>query len=337
MNEFLKSILVGINSIIGNYGWSVVVFTLLIRLILFPFDYKSRSSMRKTQKLQPEIARLQKKYANDQEKLNRKLSELYKKEHINPISSCLPMLITLPILYAMFAAMRLVANEQMVAQVFDMLQGKQPVLEGWLWIKNVWMPDSPFSACLPDYNSLRAITDTNIWQSAFAALGDNVANLPEALALTADSFTSANLQTTIQAIYNTLETMPSYVEATSALPGWTFNLWVTTVNIMKDYNGFYILPVMSALTQYLMTKMQPTQQPTAADSAQQQQAAASSNFMKWFFPLFSLWICSGYSAMFAIYWVASNVIAALQTLGINWYLDRKEKKTADVAGEGSVK
>lgn len=334
MNEFLKSILVGINSVIGNYGWSVVVFTLLIRLILFPFDYKSRASMRKTQLIQPEIARLQKKYANDKEKLNRKMSELYKKEHINPISSCLPMLLTLPILYAMFAAMRLVANEQMVAQVFDMLQGKEPVLEGWLWIKNVWMPDSPFSACLPDYNSLRAITDNNIWLTAFSSLGDSVNNLP--IVLTADNFASANLQATIQTIYNTLETMPNYVAATSALPGWTFNLWITTVNIMKEYNGFYILPVLSAVTQFLMTKMQPAQQP-AADDVAAQQTAATSNFMKWFFPLFSLWICSGYSAMFAIYWVASNLIAAAQTLGINWYLDRKEKKTTAVTGEGSVK
>ena len=337
MNEFLKTILDGINSVIGNFGWSVVVFTLLIRMILFPFDYKSRVSMRKTTKIQPEIARLQKKYANDKDKLNRKMSELYKKEHINPLSSCLPMLLTLPVLYAMFAAMRMVANEQTVAQVFAILQGQQPTMEGWLWIKNVWMPDSPFSSFWPDYNSLRAIMDEKIWQAGFAALGDNVANLPETLALTADSFSKANLQATIQAIYSTLETMPAYVDATAVLPGWHFNLWITTLDVMKNYNGFYILPVLSALTQLLMTKMQPAT--PAADpkdpSAKQQQA--SSNFMKWFFPLFSLWICSGYTAMFAIYWVASNVIASAQTLFINWYLDRKDKQQAAVEGEGSVK
>lgn len=53
MNEFLKGILDGINTVIGNYGWSIVVFTLLLRIVLFPFDYKSRVSMRKTTKLQP--------------------------------------------------------------------------------------------------------------------------------------------------------------------------------------------------------------------------------------------------------------------------------------------
>lgn len=124
MNEFLKGILDGINTVIGNYGWSIVVFTLLLRIVLFPFDYKSRVSMRKTTKLQPQLAALQKKYANDKEKLNRKMSELYKKEKINPLSSCLPMLLTLPILFAMWTALRIIANEQMVSQVFTILQGQ---------------------------------------------------------------------------------------------------------------------------------------------------------------------------------------------------------------------
>ena len=60
MNEFLKSILDGINMVIGNYGWSIVVFCLLIRLVIFPFDYKSRVSMRKTTKLQPQLNALHK-------------------------------------------------------------------------------------------------------------------------------------------------------------------------------------------------------------------------------------------------------------------------------------
>lgn len=161
MNEFLKGILDGINTVIGNYGWSIVVFTLLLRIVLFPFDYKSRVSMRKTTKLQPQLAALQKKYANDKEKLNRKMSELYKKEKINPLSSCLPMLLTLPILFAMWTALRIIANEQMVSQVFTILQGQTPTMEGWLWVKNLWMPDSPFAAAWPDLNSLQLIPRTS--------------------------------------------------------------------------------------------------------------------------------------------------------------------------------
>lgn len=328
MNEFLKSILDGINSVVGNYGWTIVVFSLLLRLVIFPFDYKSRVSMRKTTKIQPQMNALQKKYANDKDTLNRKMSELYKKEKINPLSSCLPMLLTMPILFAVWAALRMMANEQMVQQVFDILQGKEPVMESWLWVKNLWMPDSPFSAAWPDLSSLRLVT-SDIWQNAYNTLVANGANLPATITY---DFSDANLQATIQAIYTYMEQMPEYVKATSNLPGWSFNLLIAQLDLKTMYNGFFILPLLAAGTQFLMNAMQPTQ---AAGDANQQ-AQANSNFMKWFFPLFSLFVCSGYSAVFSLYWVMGNVIAAVQTVGINWYLDRKEKKEATV-GEGTVK
>ena len=89
MNDFVYGILAWIQSWVGSWGWSIVVFAILIRLVLTPLDFKSRVSMRKTQKLQPQLQALQKKYANDKEKLNAKTAELYKKEHINPLSSCI--------------------------------------------------------------------------------------------------------------------------------------------------------------------------------------------------------------------------------------------------------
>ena len=327
MNEFLKGILDGINTVIGNYGWSIVVFTLLLRIVLFPFDYKSRVSMRKTTKLQPQLAALQKKYANDKEKLNRKMSELYKKEKINPLSSCLPMLLTLPILFAMWTALRIIANEQMVSQVFTILQGQTPTMEGWLWVKNLWMPDSPFAAAWPDLNSLQLIP-ADIWQNAYNALIAQGVTLPAEI--TYDF--AGNLQGTIQAIYAYMEKMPEYVTATSNVPGWSFNLLLTQVDLKTMYNGLFILPILAAVTQYLMTVLQPTQ-PTGTEN---QQAAGTGNFMKWFFPLFSLFICSSYNAAFSLYWVMGNIIAAVQNIGINWYLDNKEKREAAI-GEGTVK
>ena len=328
MNEFLKSILDGINSIIGNYGWSVVVFTLLIKLVLMPFDYKSRVSMRKTTKLQPKINELQKRYGNDKDKLNKKMAELYQKEKISPLSSCLPLLLTMPVLFAMFAAMRLVAGENMIGQAFTILQGGEPVMENWLWVKNIWMPDSPFYAALPDLANLQMI-EANIWQSSFAALEGGVASLPEALQhLTLESFSKNNLQATVQELVAVMETMPGYVEATKNLPGWpTLDFLLFKVDVKNVMNGFYILPILSAATQFLMTIGQQQPQP-------QEGQPNNSAFMKWFFPIFSLWICSSYNAVFAIYWVASNIFAGAQNLIINWILDRKDKEETV---EGTVK
>ena len=337
MNEFLKGILDGINSLLGNYGWSIIVFTLLIKLVLMPFDYKSRVGMRKTTKIQPQVAALQKKYANDKDKLNAKMAELYKKEGVNPLSSCLPLLLTFPILFAMFNAMRMVANEHLVQQVFAILMGEEPVLESWLWIKNLWMPDSPFAAAWPDLSSLNLIP-VEIWQSAITALpAETLAALSDKVQAATGAVVSyeafgTNLKGTIEAIYNTMAAMPTYVDQVSILPGWNFNLILTTVSVIKNYNGWFLLPLLSAGSQYLMSAIQPTQ---ASGDAQQN---STSNFMKWFFPIFTLWLCFSYTAAFALYWVASNLIAIVQNWGINKYLDMKEKKAADtVAVEGKVK
>ena len=59
MTQFFANILTGINSLIGNYGWSMVLFTVLIKLLISPLDYKSRTGMRRTQAIQPQIAKLQ--------------------------------------------------------------------------------------------------------------------------------------------------------------------------------------------------------------------------------------------------------------------------------------
>lgn len=330
MNEFLAGILQGINTVIGNYGWSIVVFTFLIRLIILPFDYKSRVGMRRMNKVQPKIAALQKKYANDKDKLNLKMSELYKKEKVNPLSSCLPMLITMPILFAMFAAMRMVANEQVVLQVLAMLQGQEPVMEGCLWIRNIWMPDSPFVSMLPNLSTLQQVTG-DIWQKCVT--GDTLAWLIETFQLAPDPFSNANLSATITTLNAALQETSFYANS-GVLPGWTFNVLIASFSIMKDWNGLFILPVLAAASQFIMTKLQPAQ-PADAQANQQQ---SGMGFMNWFFPLFSLWVCASYNGAFALYWVAANVIAVVENIGINKYLDYKEKKQeqADAALGGDT-
>ena len=71
MSQFLANILYGINSVVHSYGWSMIIFTLIVKLLILPLDYKSRKGMRRMSAIQPEMQRLQKKYADDKEKLNR--------------------------------------------------------------------------------------------------------------------------------------------------------------------------------------------------------------------------------------------------------------------------
>ncbi len=130
INGFFISILEGIHSFVGNYGWSVVLFTLLVRFVLLPLDIKQRKSMRAMQRIQPKQLALQKKYGNDKEKYNQKLSELYRKENIKPMAGCLPMLISLPLLLFMFSAMRNLASEQSARMLLNLVESMPALADG---------------------------------------------------------------------------------------------------------------------------------------------------------------------------------------------------------------
>ena len=333
MNDFLFNILAWIRSWVGSWGWSMVVFTVMIRLVLTPLDIKSRVSMRKTTKLQPQMQALQTKYANDKEKLNQKTAELYKKEHVNPLSSCLPLLLTWPILIAVFGAMRMAANKELLIQLGQILNNEIPQLERWLWIKNLWMPDSIFAAAMPDVRTLQQIP-ADQWLSWFNTLDAN--NLPvliKDMGLTAESFAQANLGKTLADIVEAMQQNAAYVEAVAVKPGWTFNLLITQLSLVNEYNGLMLLPILSAVSQLAMTKIMGNSQPTDPSAP----GASTGKFMQYFFPIFSLIICFSYSAAFALYWVAGNLVSMGQTYAINKFLDKREAAAAAVAGEGSVK
>lgn len=326
MNDFLVAILNGINSVIHNYGWSMVVFTLLIKLVLLPLDYKSRKSMRRMTKLQPQIAKLQKKYANDKEKLNQKSAELYRREGINPMSGCLPMLVSMVILFIMFAAMRTVANTEMASQALNLLTTGTQTNESWLWIKNIWMPDSPFNPVIADSANLRVIP-ADIWAKVFVSL--DPASVTALAQYGIDAATISG-----ETVFAALQTLPIYAQETqlwATMP--QLNLLIVNLSIYAHNNGWFILPILAAVTQYLMTLSQP--QTAAADP--NNPAAGTNKFMKYFFPLFSLWICSSYNAIFALYWVVSNVFAWVQGLVMNKMFEKMEENQLETAGEGTLK
>ena len=91
---------------IPNYGFVIVIFATLFILLFSPLTFKSYTSMRKMQMIQPELKELQKKYKKDPEKLNAETMKLYKKYNVNPFTGCLPMFIQMPIFFALYQILR---------------------------------------------------------------------------------------------------------------------------------------------------------------------------------------------------------------------------------------
>lgn len=92
-----------LHSIISNYGIVIIIFSILIKLALYPLTKSSMASMRKMQKLQPLMAEIREKYKSDAQQMNIQVMKLYKDYGVNPAGGCLPMLLQLPILYALYS------------------------------------------------------------------------------------------------------------------------------------------------------------------------------------------------------------------------------------------
>ncbi len=91
-----------IYNVTNSYGLSIILFTIVVKIILIPLTYKQQKSTMEMQKIQPIIGKLQKKYKNDNEKLNEEMMKVYQEHKINPAAGCLPMFIQLPIIFALF-------------------------------------------------------------------------------------------------------------------------------------------------------------------------------------------------------------------------------------------
>ncbi|MBR6498907.1 MAG: membrane protein insertase YidC [Clostridia bacterium] len=352
MTNLFISILNWVQSFIGSYGWSVIVFTLLIKLVLLPLDVKSRRSMKAMSALNPKIEELKKRYANDQQKLNMKTQELYKKSGVNPLSGCLPMLIQLPILYIMFAAMRRVAAQLQVDIMYAWLRDAGVWKDGafdlealetvvasikdgtvdfgntqsWLWIKSVFQPDNFGRTVIPTASEL-----TTTWNQYNGTL-----NLTDDMRLFLQNYLNlANVEGVIEntvaaQIDNAILAAVGYQKASV--------IGLFSMSIPSSWgryvNGYCVLPILACATQILATKLTPGQGET-----QGQSQGGAGKFMKWLFPIMSLWICWSSTASFAIYWVFVNVWSIVSGFAVNYYIDhssprgkmsRSDKQTKEI-------
>ena len=131
ISELLLRLLDWIFAVVRNYGVAILVLALLVRAVLHPLNAASLKSMRAMQKLQPEVERLREKYKNDAQAMNSAIMALYKENKVNPAGGCLPMLLQMPVLFALYQVL-LCAIELRQAPFFG-------------WIDDLSAPDTMFS------------------------------------------------------------------------------------------------------------------------------------------------------------------------------------------------
>ena len=98
----LFALLSWLHGIFGNWGWSVIALTFIIRAVLYPLTYKGMVSMQKMKNISPQVKAVQAKYKGDPQRMNAAVMDLYKKHGANPLGGCLPMLLQIPVFFAIY-------------------------------------------------------------------------------------------------------------------------------------------------------------------------------------------------------------------------------------------
>ena len=103
--RLLLWLLVKFHALLGSYGWSIVLLTLVVRIVFYPLTARGNASMRKMQQVQPQLKALREKYKDNPQLMNSKMMELYRTEGVNPFGGCLPILLQIPVFFALYATL----------------------------------------------------------------------------------------------------------------------------------------------------------------------------------------------------------------------------------------
>ncbi len=276
----------------GSYGVAIILFTVAIKLIMLPFQMKSKKSMMRMSRMSGRMQEIQKKYANNQMKAQEEMQKLYMEEGVNPMSGCLWSFLPLPILIALYSIIR-----QPITH-FMMISGEV--------VQNLVQK---LAAAGIDISTIVQ------WKDGAAVMKDGLYQMMP--------YGQINLVNTITS------QAPELVEH---LDGWIHVNYEflgidLTANPTAGFSGFsftwtciglLLIPILAGLSQIVLTKVTMKQQP------QQEGAAASSTkMMMYMMPLMSVYFAFIMPAALGVYWIAQSVFSLVQEVVLGKFFNKK--------------
>ena len=275
----------------GSFGMAIVLFTVVVKLVMLPFQVKSKKSMMRMSRMNGKIQEIQKKYANNQAKMQEEMQKLYEEEGVNPMSGCLWSFLPLPILLALYSIMRqpithlMMLSNDVVQELVAKITAMGVDMSGIVMMKN-----------------------------GAAVVKDGVTQL--------QPYGQINL---VKAVTE------HYPEAAAGIDGWIdldFNfigldLAATPSSVLKTVSfqwaiiGLILIPILAGLFQLLMSIY------TMKSQSQDGAAAGSMKGMMYMMPLMSVYIGFIMPAALGIYWIAQSVFSLIQEVIMTKFFNKK--------------
>lgn len=296
-------IIENIYNLVSNYGLAIIIFTVVIKLLLLPLNVRSQKAMKKQQKIQPVIAQLQQKYANEPEHLQREMMKIYKENNISMMGGCLPMLIQMPILIGLY----------------QVIQRPLTYLMGVDW-------------------SLEAVANEVIrLRDAMIGLGHNLGNYAQATVETIQKSGQIQLSTWAEIV----GAEGSLLEGiTSGVHPWTINFDFFGLDLANapsaafsyimalDFSNWGIIallliPILAVGASVLSMKVTQAQTGQNQNKNDDSQATQMTRTMSLMMPVMTGFFTITLPAGLGLYWIISSVVQIIQQLALNYYFDKK--------------
>lgn len=269
-------------NIFGSYGFAIILFSLLIKVILFPLSLKGKKGMIQMNMMQSKVQKIQKQYANNQQLANEKVQELYAKEGVNPMGGCLWSMLPLFILFPIYAVVRRPLKYWMglaEAAITTLIAADGPVMaamtKAGLAVKSAGYAEMSLAAAFYDESN-------GVLAAAKAAVPD-----------AADKLTGINF---------------SFLGIDlSATPTWKF--WENGLNWPSI--GLFLIPVLVVVTSFLSSQIMMK---TNNQVQQNEQAAQQNKMMQWMSPVMMAWFSFIMPAAMGIYITANSVFSVIQEI-----------------------
>ena len=353
---------------IGNYGWTVVVFTVFLKILMLPLDiwqrYSTRKSTLKQKKVQPLLDNIDKRYGANTQRANEEKQKLLKKQGISVASACLPMIVTMVVFFLMFAGLREFSYYKNIQTFNSLTKAYYSTMEEQVQLAG----GEVLEAYQFEYDKTKAslnISDDDV--RIVLAQIDGVNNLDgkgfdtqlaqwRALAKEAIQKEYKNQQDSWLWIHNISQpdtwakVMPEFSSGENNFATYvnteafasaekTYNIIRSAVMEMDDisygkngsWNGLMILPLMSGALSFLsMWISQRMERKTrSGEVVQNQQQAAQSKTMMIMMPLMMAWFGFMYTGSFAIYMVVNYFLSIFSTVGLRAPVEKMvERKLA---------
>ena len=275
----------------NSYGVALILFTLVIKLIMLPFQMKSKKSMMRMSRVSGQMQDLQKRYAKNQAKLQEEMQKLYEEEGVNPMSGCLWSFLPLPILMALYSIIRQPITHFMMLSK-DVLQTVvQSVADAGVDLTNIVMMDKVTGA--------PALKDGLYQMAAYGQI--NLVKAVQEMGLsTPDGWFNVNYK---------------FLGLDLTATPWEY---IKSFTFTWAVIGVILIPILAGLSQFVFSKLTMKTQPQA-DAA----GGASMKSMMYMMPLFSVYIAFIMPAALGVYWIAQSVFSLIQEAILNKTLSAK--------------